>query len=181
MTTIIGIQYDDYCALYADSLVTDDTGRKWSHPEMVKLSERGAFIIGGSGEVSPCDITQHVWVPPTLTPKDKKDVYHFMISKAMPSLRKCLKENGYNFDENQEDNSGPRFSFLMAVNGQLFEVGDELEVMRSADGFYGVGSGASIALGALHVGAEPMAAMETAAKLSIYTEGPFQMETQYSN
>jgi len=180
MTTIIGVQYEDHCTLVADSLVSDDSGRQWSHPNMTKLNKRGAFIIGGSGEVAPCDIAQHLWNPPAITPKDKKDIYHFMITRAMPSLRTCLKTNGYNFDEAQDKDSGPRFQFLIAVNGQLFDVDEDLSVMRSGDGFYGVGSGAPIALGALYAGAEPLQAVEIATKISIYSAGPFQTETQYS-
>lgn len=180
MTTIIGVQHKDGCTLVADSLVSDDTGRTWSHPDMTKLTERGDFIIGGSGEVSPCDIAQHIWMPPRLTATDKKDVYHFMIKKAMPSLRKCLKDNGYNFDEAQEKGDGSRFQFLMAVNGELFDIGDDLSIMRSVDGFYGVGSGAPIALGALHAGAKPVKAVEIACKLSIYSAGPIQTIIQNS-
>ena len=109
MTTIIGVEYEDGCTLMADSRTTDSEGRIYSHPTITKLNRRGDFIIGGSGEVSPCDITQHIWMPPRLTAADKKDVYHFMIKKAMPSLRKCLKDNGYNFDETQEKGDGSRF------------------------------------------------------------------------
>jgi ATP-dependent protease HslVU (ClpYQ) peptidase subunit len=180
MTTIIGVQSDNGCTLVADSLVSDDSGRTWNHPQMTKINKRGAFLIGGAGEVAPCDIAQHIWEPPVLTVKDKKDVYHFMITKAMPSLRECLKANGYNFEEAQEKDSSSRFQFLMAVNGELFDIGDDLSVMRNADGFYGVGSGAQIALGALHAGAEAVRAVEIAAKLSIFSEGPFQVEVQYS-
>jgi ATP-dependent protease HslVU (ClpYQ) peptidase subunit len=180
MTTIIGVQYDGSCTLVADSLVSDDSGRTWTHPDMTKLNQRGDFIIGGSGEVAPCDIAQHIWDPPRLTTADKKDIYHFMITKAMPSFRKCLKDNGYNFEEEQEKGSGSRFDFIMAVNGELFEVADDLSVTRNVDGYYGVGSGAQIALGALHAGAKPVKAVQIAAKISIYTAGPFQTLTQDS-
>jgi ATP-dependent protease HslVU (ClpYQ) peptidase subunit len=180
MTTIIGVQYDDSCTLVADSLVSDDSGRTWIHPDMTKLNQRGEFIIGGSGEVAPCDIAQHIWTPPRLTATDRDDVYHYMIVKAMPSLRKCLKDNGYNFEEPQEKGDSSRFQFLMAVNGELFDIGDDLSVMRSKDGFYAVGSGAPIALGALHAGAKPQKAVEIAAKLSIYTAGPYKVVTQHS-
>jgi len=180
MTTIIGVQYEDSCTMVADSLVSDDSGRTWVHPDMTKLNQRGDFIIGGSGEVAPCDIAQHIWNPPKVTLADKKDIYHFMISKAMPSLRKCLKDNGYNFEEEQEKGAGSRFDFIIAVNGQLFEVADDLSVTRNIDGFYAVGSGSSIALGALHAGAKPLKAVQIAAKLSIYTDGPYQTVTQHS-
>lgn len=180
MTTIIGVQYKDYCELVADSLVSDDSGRTWVHPDMTKINRRGSFLIAGSGEVAPCDIAQHVWTPPQPTASDKKNIYHFMITKVMPSLRECLKANGYNFDEETDKDSGSRFQFIMAVNGQLFDIGDDLSVMRSADGFYGVGSGAQIALGALHAGAEPTEAVEIACKISAFSGGPIQQEFQHT-
>lgn len=180
MTTIVGIQNEDGCILVADSRVSDDSGRVWSHPEMTKINKRGAFLIAGSGEVGPCDIAQHLWNPPALTAADRKDVYHFMITKAMPSLRECLKKNGYNFDEAHSKDDGARFQFLMAVNGILFDVGDDLSVMKSADGYYGVGSGAPFALGALHAGANPEEAVEIACSLSIYSALPLQVEKQFT-
>ena len=180
MTTIIGIQHEDSCTLIADNRVTDDNGRIYSHPQMVKLSEVGPFVIGGAGEVSPCDIAQHLWKAPALTVAERKDVYHFMISKAMPSLRECLKSNGYNFDEDHDSKDGLRFQFLIACNGELFDIDQDLAVMRSSDGIYGVGSGAAYAIGALHAGAEPMQAMEIAARLTAFTAGPYITKIQYS-
>lgn len=180
MTTIIGVQYDDKAVLLADNQVTDDSGRIYRHPQMQKISKRGDFLIAGSGEVSPCDISQHIWNPPKLTAKDKQDVYHFMISKAMPSLRKCLEENGYNFNEDHDKSKdGLRFQFLIAVGGEIFDVDQDLAVMRSSDGFYAVGSGAQYALGALKAKAKPMKAMEIAADSTAFTSGPFQEVEQY--
>lgn len=174
MTTIIGVEFKDKSVLIADNQVTDDSGRIYRHPQMAKICQRGDFLIAGSGEVSPCDIAQHIWNPPKLTTKDAKDVYHFMISKAMPSLRKCLEENGYNFNEDHDKSKdGLRFQFLIACGGEIFDVDQDLAVMRSMDGFYAVGSGASFALGALHAGAKPMKAMEIAAKLTAFTSGPY--------
>jgi len=174
LTTIVAVQYPNRCVLGADNQVTDGSGRIFRHPNMEKISERGAFLIGGSGEVQPCDIAQHLWKPPSLTASDKKDIYHFMIAKAMPSLRECLKSNGYNFDEERkEGDDGPRFHFLIAVNGEVFDVADDLSVCRTDTGFYGVGNGSSYALGALHAGASIKEALEISASLDVYTSGPF--------
>ena len=180
MTTIIGIQYEDRCILLADNQVTDESGRVYRHPDMAKISERGDFIIAGSGEVSPCDIAQHIWNPPKLTAKDSKDIYHFMIAKAMPSLRKCLEENGYNFNEDHDKSKeGLRFQFLMAVGGELFDIDQDLAVMRSMDGVYAVGAGTAYALGALHAGAKPMKVMDIVEKLTNFTSGPYLEKKQY--
>jgi ATP-dependent protease HslVU (ClpYQ) peptidase subunit len=179
MTTIIGIEDDKGCILVADSLVTDDAGRKYWHPEMKKLAERGQFLIGGSGEVLPCDIIQHNWEPPTPTSKDRKDLYHFMVSKVVPSLRQCLTENGYNFDESHDKKDGERFHLLIAINGTIFDIDQELSITMNADRIYAVGSGGDIALGALYAGADAHQAMEIAARLSAFTAGPYISKEQF--
>lgn len=180
MTTIVGVQYEDRCIIGADNQVTDSIGRVFHHPNMVKISQRGAFLIGGSGEVQPCDVAQHLWKPPAPTAADKRNPYHFMIAKAMPSLRDCLKANGYNFDEPEsKDDSGPRFHFLIAVCGELFDISDDLSVCQTDTGYYGVGNGSSYALGALHAGASVLDALEIAARLDAYTSGPFMTLEQY--
>jgi ATP-dependent protease HslVU (ClpYQ) peptidase subunit len=175
MTTIIAIESDKDCFIVADSQTTDDNGFIYTHPDVKKLSERGAFIIGGSGEVLPCDVAQHIWEPPTPTKKDRENLYHFMITKALPSLRKCLVENGYNFDESKTET---RFQFLIAVCGEIFDVDQELCVSMSADGMYTVGSGGAYALGALHAGADAHEAMEISAKITAFTAGPYYSKTQ---
>lgn len=174
MTTIVGVEYDDHSLIMADSRVTDDHGKIFSHPSMTKINQRGAFIIAGAGEILPCDVIQHIWTPPKLMAADRKDLYHFMVSKVIPSMRRCLKDNGYNFDEAGED----RFSFLVAVGGELFELDDDLGITKADTGFYGIGSGSSYAIGALMAGAEPRLAMQIAAKATAFTAEPFIEVTQ---
>ena len=180
MTTIVGVQYKNKSVIVADNQVTDDTGRRFNHPDMKKIAERGPILVAGSGEVQPCDVIQHLWNPPALTVKDKKDIYHYVITKAMPSFRKCLVDNGYDFAEGKGDGKADeqRFHFIISINGELFDIADDLSVFRSEDGFYGVGSGASYALGALHAGATPVEAVDIAAKLTVYTSGPYQVVEQ---
>jgi hypothetical protein len=122
-----------------------------------------------------------MWNPPKLTVKDSEDIYHFMIVKAMPSLRKFLTDNGYDFNEGKGDGKSDesRFNFLMAVAGEVFDIADDLSVCRSADGIYGVGSGSPYAVGALHAGVKPKQAVEIAAKLDTNTSGPVQIVEQY--
>jgi ATP-dependent protease HslVU (ClpYQ) peptidase subunit len=181
MTTIVAVQYKDKCVIAADNQVTGGNGRRYNHPDMKKIAQRGAFLIAGSGEVQPCDVVQHMWNPPKLTAKDSEDIYHFMITKAMPSLRKCLSDNGYDFNEGKGEGKADenRFNFILAVGGEVFDVADDLSVCRSEDGIYGVGSGSDYAIGALHAGAKPKRAVEIAAKLDVNTSGPIQVVEQY--
>ena len=179
MTTIIGIQHEDRAEIHVDSRVTDDSGRIYSHPDMMKFAERGDFIISGSGEVLPCDIAQKLWNPPKALPKDKKDIYSFMITKAMPSLRKCLTDNGYNFDEDNDKKE--RFHFIIACCGELFDVDQELSVCKTTHGIYTAGSGGEIALGAMLVGADPIEALTKVSQVSAFTAPPFYSVEQYKD
>lgn len=170
MTTIVAAQLKDKAVIYCDNQVSSGHVR-YNDKRMAKISKRGDYLIAGAGEVQPCDIAQHIWVPPTPNTKDYKDLYHFMITKVMPSLRACLKDNGFSFEEASDDDY--RFKFLLAINGQLFEIDDECSVCVRDDGLYGIGSGSEFALGAMHAGASPLKALDIAAKLDIYTSRPF--------
>lgn len=181
MTTIIGLQHDNGCILVADSLVLDSSGRRYWHPDMKKLAERGNFVVGTSGDWQFCEVIQHKWNPPTPTAKDKKDLLGFMIDKVVPTLRQCLSENGYNFDKSPDEKDGERFHLLIAVAGHIFDVDEQLSVTISHDGVYAVGSGGDIALGALHAGADAYQAMAITAKLSAYTAGPFISKEQFKH
>lgn len=178
MTTIVGIQYPDKALIMCDSQVTDGGGRSFNHPSMVKVSQRGKYLIAGAGEVQPCDVAQHIWIPPKPTKEKLKNTYHFMIAEVMPSLRQCLTDNGYNFNEETPNDSEYRFAFLICLNGQIFDISDDMSVTIRSDGYYGVGSGSKYAIGALYAGASPRQALEIAAKNDVYTSAPFL--TRYS-
>jgi ATP-dependent protease HslVU (ClpYQ) peptidase subunit len=175
MTTIIAIQQQDKVLFGADSQVTAGNGRIQRHREMIKISERGPFIIAGSGECAPCDIAQHIWNPPRPTNAEWKDLYHFMIAKVIPSLKAVFKENEYKWDTDDDET---KFCFLIAIGGQVFEIADDMSVSLTDTGFYGVGSGSSYAIGALEAGASLSEALEIAAKNDAYTSAPFIYYTQ---
>ena len=176
MTTIVAVQYEDKVTFGADSQVTSPTGRRSSHPLMVKISERNDFIIAGSGECAPCDIAQHLWIPPIPNNKDWNDLYHFMISKVVPSLKACFKEQEYKWDSDDDET---KFCFLIAVGGQIFEISDDFSISLDSKGFYGVGSGSNYAIGALSAGATLAKALKIASDNDVYSSSPFMYHTQY--
>lgn len=173
MTTIVAVQHADKVVIGADSLTTGT--RKYNHPAMVKITERNNYLIAGSGEVAACDIAQHIWIPPTPTAEDKKDLYHFMIAKVVPSLKKAFKENEYKWDSDDDET---KFAFLIALEGEVFDIADDFAVCLDTAGFYGVGSGSPLALGALRSGASLEDALKIAAEIDPYTAGPFVFFTQ---
>jgi ATP-dependent protease HslVU (ClpYQ) peptidase subunit len=175
MTTIIGLQEKDSCLLIADSRVTDDSGRTYSHPRVSKITKRGKFLIAGAGSTQPCDIVQHMWKPPSPTTTQYKDLYHYMIESVVPSIRVALTVNGYQPDKENDD---PDFIFLIAIKGTIFEIDETLSVLMRDDGIYGIGSGSAYAVGALQAGATWRQAMNIAAKNNVFTAPPFVTHKQ---
>ena len=175
MTTIIAVQSKSKVVFGADSQVTGGNGRVQRHKQMTKITERGPYLIAGSGECAPCDIAQHLWKPPTPLKTDWNDIYHFMIAKVVPSLKACFKEHEYKWDREDDET---KFSFLIALGGQVFEIADDMSITLDSSGFYGVGSGSPYAIGALEAGATIENALKIAAKNDAYTSDPFLYFTQ---
>jgi ATP-dependent protease HslVU (ClpYQ) peptidase subunit len=173
MTTIVGVCKNGNVTLGADSQVTDDSTIITSL-SMEKITKNNGYLIAGSGDSAPCDILQHIFIPPVPTVAERKNLYKFMITKFVPAMKECLEENDYKIDSKED--SG--FSMLIAFDGELFDIGDDFSVVVSDDGIYGVGNGAKWAMGALHAGASVQEALEIAAKKDIYTSAPFQIVKQ---
>lgn len=173
MTTVIGVQKEDGCVLVADSRTTGESGRPYSHPKVQKITERGDYLIAGAGDPQACDIVQHMWEMPEFV--GDEDEYKFMVTRVSPSIRACLKENGYEKDKEDKDGG---FLFLIAFRGTIYELDDTYTVSMTETGVYGIGSGSKYAIGALLCGADTMEAMKVAEANDIYTAGPFQTVRQ---
>jgi hypothetical protein len=141
---------------------------------MEKITKNNGYLIAGSGDATPCDILQHIFIPPVPTIVERKNLYKFMITKFVPAMREALDEAGYKSDPKED--SG--FSMLIAFDGELFDIGDDFSVLLNDTGIYGVGNGSKYAIGALSVGASVEKALEVAADNDIYTSGPFQIVKQ---
>jgi hypothetical protein len=98
-----------------------------------------------------------------------------MTTEFIDEVRRTLKAGGYAKVENGVEHGG---TFLVGFRGTLYTVESDFQVGRPLDGFDAVGSGADLALGALHVGkGEPRnrlrAALGAAAKYNAAVAAPF--------
>ena len=174
MTTIVATCKNGNVVMGADAQVTDNA-RPNRHSKMEKITKNNGWLIAGSGDSQPCDVMQHIFVPPVPTNKERENLYKFMITKFVPAMRECLDENGYKPDPSDKEQS---FSMLFAFDGEVFDIGDDFSVMLNSDGIYGVGNGSQFAIGALYAGASVEKALEIASNNDIYTSGPFQIVKQ---
>ena len=175
MTTIIGVEYANRCVVLGDSRVVGDS-KIYSHSDMVKVVTNGNFIIGAAGDVRALQVILHTWKPPAPIAKDKENLFQFMISKVVPSLKQQLTECG--LLESKSADKEFELYVLIAFNGNIFEIDGDLAVSRSDSGYYGIGTGGDYALGALYAGATPEQAASIAALNDSKTAEPFITETQ---
>jgi ATP-dependent protease HslVU (ClpYQ) peptidase subunit len=175
MTTIIGVEYANRCVVLGDSRVVGDS-KIYSHPDMVKVVTNGNFIIGAAGDVRALQVILHTWKPPMAVAKDKDNLFQFMISKVVPSLKKQL--NDYGLLDTKSPDKDFELYVLIAYNGNIFEIDSDFAVSRSDSGYYGIGTGGDYALGALYAGATPEQAASIAALNDSKTAEPFITETQ---
>jgi ATP-dependent protease HslVU (ClpYQ) peptidase subunit len=174
VTTIVAVVKNGNVTMGADSQVTDGS-RPNVHKTMEKITKNNGWLIAGSGDSQPCDILQHVFVPPVPSAKERENLYRFMVVKFIPAMRACLENYGWK-EEKEDKDSG--FSMLFAYDGEVFDIGNDFSVLLNSDGIYGVGNGSQFAIGALYAGASVEKALEIAANNDIYTSGPFQIIRQ---
>lgn len=183
VTTLIGIQQQDFVVLAADSQVTDGDQRIISiqTPKIVHVDQ---YMLGVTGDSRPGDILTYSWKPPTYRGEHPVD---FMGAKVIPSMHKAFRDNGYDLPGNDKDGT---FSYLVSFNAYLFSVADDLSFNCTEMGLFAAGSGGNYALGYLYslerrlYNTELMTrtiaekAVRIASILDINTCPPIQVETQ---
>jgi ATP-dependent protease HslVU (ClpYQ) peptidase subunit len=141
MTTLVGLQGNDFVVMASDSQITDGDQRIISM-ETPKIVTTGRYLLGLTGDSRPGDILAYAWKPPLYKGENPT---HFMGGKILPSISSAFKEGNY-----EVDNKEMNFSFLIAFNGNLFSIGGDLSFNTSERGLFAAGSGGNYALGYLY-------------------------------
>lgn len=165
MTTILGVQSKNGFTIAADSQVTADD-RAYIHNSMPKIVEVGDYVIAGAGNSRYCDVVLFGWEPPKY---DGTAEYKFIVSTFIPELKKVHEGTGYTLKDDDT------FSFLVGLNGRLFQVSEDYSVILTNTNVYGIGSGSSYAIGAYLATGSINTAMNIAKKLDINTGGKIQI------
>lgn len=173
MTTIVGIQGDDFAVFGYDSLVTDDDRRYILPKSMPKVVKRDRSLFGVAGDLRALNlvVTSNLPIPPKSLGGKRLD--NWIGRTFIPSLQGLFDRNGYEKD-------GQHGSFLLiAMNCTIYEIGTNYEYLRDDRGIYAIGSGGSTGIGFLSgVGPEihkDISTARTAAKLAVETATNFDM------
>lgn len=200
MTTIIGIQGDNYALVCSDSRIsTMDSGGFASQITTLKettnkVGTNGRYLLGAAGDMRAINILHHVFQPPIPTPGlVGRKLDQFITSKFVPALINCFENQGYATPESNEDKSHINehaSSILTVLNGSIYVVEGDYSWTSDASGLYALGTGSPYALGALQIlmgkksptvsqaRAIALKAIAVAAKYDPYTGSPFHCYVQ---
>lgn len=144
MTCIVGLEHKGSVWIGGDSAGTASNMHQRIRKDP-KVFVRGDFIIGFCGSFRMGDLLKHTMNLPGCG--DGIDPVQFMVNDFVTSLRECLDEENKNIKDEREKLSP---YILVGLKGKLFNVQGDYQVGQPASGFDAVGSGADIAIGAMH-------------------------------
>lgn len=152
MTTIVAVETPGGVTFASDSRVSGSTiNDGW----VSKVVTNGGITFGAAGHLRAIQLLQHAkFAEPTPHMPDS-EVDRYVSTELVPAIAKAFREAG-------SDQARTQSIILLAVHGRVYEVVGDGAWVRSANGFYAVGSGASLALGALSAGASPTEAVRIA-------------------
>ena len=151
MSTVVGIQGDDWCVIGADSQVSEN-GRVYSSVRGTgKIVKRGPYFIATVGDFRPATILNYnlsLPKPPTKTTSYNLD--KFVSTKIIPAIQASYTENNYTPTDKESGSD-----FLIAVCGQLYAISSDFSWTKDRRGYYAFGSGGDYALGAMATYQQP--------------------------
>lgn len=107
-----------------------------------KVFVKGEFIIGFCGSFRMGDLLKYTLQLPEAN--DVSDPDAFMVNQFVDSLRNCLEE------ESKKGGEKLLPSILVGFRGRLYNIESDYQCGRPEDGYDAVGSGSSVAVGAMH-------------------------------
>lgn len=136
MTCIVGLEFKDGVLIGGDLLGTDHN-LKVLHTQPKVFNKRGV-VFGYTTSYRFGQILEHS-MPDPVVPAESSDIYRWLITTLVPSIKNALKDNEYS-------ESG---ECLIGVRDQLWILKDDFAVLRPTCGFSSVGSGDEYALGSM--------------------------------
>lgn len=144
MTTIVVTASSSHASMFGDQGITSNL----VHPDMNKIVQQGTWLIAVCGEDRICDVVQYAArfpkVPENLIKKSTDEWYPWIVTKVIPQIQKAVEENLHKSYHNSIGES----EALIVSHGKSFLIGESLGITK-AEPYWGVGSGASLAMGAL--------------------------------
>lgn len=176
MTVIAGLVDNGTVLLGGDSAGV--AGYQLTVRSDAKTFINGPYVFGFTSSFRMGQILRHTFTPPT--PPTGTDVERFMCTTWIDAVREVLKNAGWARLDSGQESGG---TFLVGIQGRLFEVEGDYQVGEAADGYSAVGCGDDVALGALYATAgigmaaedRVLTALRAAERFSAGVRSPFTL------
>lgn len=136
MTCIVGVEYKGRVYLGGDIQGTGGNS-KVVHTQP-KVFFKKNIIFGYTTSYRFGQILEHN-LPDPVVPEDSADIYRWLITVLIPTIKSTLHENGY----------AGGGQCLIGVRDQLWDLQSDFSVLRATRGYSSCGSGCEYALGSL--------------------------------
>lgn len=140
MTTVAAVQGAGWVAMAADSMSNDGSRYYLLAPSTPKIISVGAYMIGFAGDLRAINAASE-FEPSSPPDADGDELDRFMAGTFRRELRELMDDSGFK--------KIGEFQTLIAVNGVLYETGDQYDVIRDTHPYSAIGSGSPYALGAM--------------------------------
>lgn len=152
MTTIVVASTPTQCVIASESGITDEAFV--TAPPMRKIVQQNEWLIASSGADRVCDVLQYMVkypaIPPNLKNKDNDlDWYQWIAKRIIPIIRKAAQDE-LTLDTKDGVAELPDSELILVTHGRAFSISNTLGI-SSASPYWAIGSGGSLALGALSV------------------------------
>lgn len=175
MTCIIGLVHEGNVFIGGDS--AGISGLSVSIRSDEKVFVNGPFIMGFTSSFRMGQLLRYKFDPPQQT-VDQDDI-EYMVTSFIDAARECFRKNGFGDKEATEGGN-----YLVGYRGKIYTIGSDHQVGIPADTFDSVGSGSSLALGAMYAtkGQDPIkritTALEAASAFNAGVSPPFRIIKQ---
>jgi ATP-dependent protease HslVU (ClpYQ) peptidase subunit len=142
MTCIVGLQKNGVVWIGGDSAGTSGDMRQRVRGDK-KVFINGEFIIGFCGSFRVGQLLRHNLQLPT--PQPGQDDVTFLVNDFINAVKACLSEGS-----SVEQMKGFEGAFLVGYRGKLYNIEADFQVGQPEVGFDACGSGADVAIGAMH-------------------------------
>jgi ATP-dependent protease HslVU (ClpYQ) peptidase subunit len=110
-----------------------------------KVFVKGPFVFGYTSSFRMGQLLRYKLTVPEQ--KKNQEDYEYMVTTFIDAVRECFTEGGYLKKENNKEQGG---FFLVGYKGELYYVESDLQIGRPSTPYHATGSGADVALGAVH-------------------------------
>lgn len=145
MTCIVGIVDKKSNKVFIGADSAGVAGLSLSIRKDTKVFKNREFVIGCTSSFRMIQILRFCFVPPEIK---KKDIYQYMCTDFIDTVRDCFKKQGYLKKDHEVESGG---TFLVGYKERLFMIGSDFQVGENINGIISVGCGEDYAKAALFV------------------------------